>query len=95
MNEQDSVRDNLGNETTAFQKNEVFGIELHAGVNFGGFVGGTINIRNNHGLTLTEETNGIRVRGPKCNKLVPWAAMKGVDYVNEDGSEPVTGKSRV
>lgn len=76
-------------------KNEVFGIELHAGVNFGGFVGGTINIHNSHKLTLTEETNGIRVKGPKCNKLIPWAALKGVDYVNEDGSEPVTGKSRV
>jgi hypothetical protein len=74
---------------------EVFGIELHAGVNFGGFVGGTVNKNNNHGLTLTEESNGIRVRGPRCNKLIPWAAMKGIDYLNEDGSEPVTGKSRV
>jgi hypothetical protein len=75
--------------------NEVFGIELHAGVNFGGFVAGTVNKRNAHGLTLIEEANGIRVKGPKCNKLIPWAAMKGVDYLNEDGSEPVTGKSRV
>ena len=75
--------------------NEVFGIELHAGVNFGGFVGNTVNIHNTHKLTLIEEANGIRVRGPKCNKLVPWAAMKGVDYLNEDGSEPVTGKGRV
>jgi len=91
-----TLGDTLSEKANIFKpKNEVFGIELHAGVNFGGFVGGTINIRNNHGLTLTEEINGIRVRGPKCNKLVPWAAMKGVDYVNEDGSEPVTGKSRV
>lgn len=76
-------------------KNEVFGIELHAGVNFGGFVGGTITKHNAQKLVLTEEANGIRVRGPRCNKLIPWAALKGVDYVNEDGSEPVTGKSRV
>lgn len=74
---------------------KVFGIELHAGVNFGGFVGGTVNVKNNHQLTLAEETNGIRVRGPKCHKLIPWAALKGVDYFNEDGSEPVSGKSRV
>lgn len=88
---------NLASENdkvTITKSNVVFGIEVHAGVNFGGFVGSTVNIRNNHGLTLTEEANGIRVRGPKCNKLVPWAAMKGIDYVNEDGSEPVTGKSR-
>jgi hypothetical protein len=76
-------------------ENEVFGIELHAGVNFGGFVGGTVNIHNAHNLKLIEEANGIRVRGPKCNKLIPWAALKGVDYLNEDGSEPVTGKTRV
>lgn len=73
----------------------VFGIELHAGVNFGGFVAGTINQKNAHNLTLTEEFNGILVKGPKCNKLVPWAALKGVDFLSDDGSEPVTGKSRV
>lgn len=76
-------------------KDEVFGIELHAGVNFGGFVAGTINKKNAHGLTLTQETNGIRVKGPKCNKLVPWAAMKGVDYITDDGLEPLVSKSRV
>lgn len=74
---------------------EVFGIELHAGVNFGGFVAGTINRKNAHGLTLTEEFQGIRVKGPKCNKLVPWAAMKGIDYLNDDGTEPLSTKSRV
>lgn len=81
--------------TETVVKNEVFGIELHAGVNFGGFVAGTINRKNAHGIVLTEEFNGIRLRGPKCNKLIPWAAMKGVDYLNDDGSEPVAGKSRI
>lgn len=76
-------------------ENEVFGIELHAGVNFGGFVAGTINRKNAHGIVLTQEFNGIRLKGPKCNKLIPWAAMKGVDYLNDDGSEPVAGKSRI
>lgn len=72
----------------------VFGIELHAGVNFGGFVAGTVNRKNAHGLVLTEEINGIRVKGPKCNKLVPWAALKGVDYLNDDGTEPLAAKSQ-
>jgi len=76
-------------------ENEVFAIELHAGVNFGGFVSGTINKRNNHSLELTEEINGIRVKGPKCNKLIPWAALKGVDYLNDDGSEPLAPKSKI
>ena len=75
--------------------NEVFAIELHAGVNFGGFVAGTITRENAHNLTLTEETNGIRVKGPKCNKLVPWAAMIGIDYLNEDGTRPIAPKSKI
>jgi hypothetical protein len=82
-------------ETGVSIKNQVFGIELHSGVNFGGFVAGTINKRNAHGLVLTEEANGIRVKGLKCNKLLPWAAMKGIDYLNDDGSEPLASKSRV
>ena len=82
-------------EKENLMENKVFSIELHAGVNFGGFVAGMLTAENGHNLILSEELNGIRVRGPKCNKLLPWSAMKGVDYYNEDGTKPVSPKSKI
>jgi hypothetical protein len=76
-------------------ESKVFAIELHAGVNFGGFVAGNLTSENAHNLSLSEEINGIRVKGPKCNKLIPWAALKGVDYFNDDGSKPLTSKGKI
>lgn len=74
---------------------KVFSIELHAAVNFGGFVGGTLTAKNDYKLTLIEEAQGIIIRGPKCYKLIPWAAFKGVDFYNEDGTSPVSPKSKI
>ena len=76
-------------------ESQVFAVELHMGLNFGGFVTGTLNTRNNAGYTLEETDFGIRVKGPKCNKFIPWANIKGVDYTLENGEAPVAGSGKV
>ena len=73
-------------------EDKVYGIVLQDGVNFGGQVKSSINMKNDTGHTFTETDKGIRVKGPKCNKLVPWSNLKDVDYYLEDGSAPVAGK---
>lgn len=76
-------------------ENEIFAVELHMGLNFGGFVNGTLNVRNNKGFSLEETANGIRVKGPKCNKFIPWSNIKGVDYVLEKGEVPVVRAGKI
>lgn len=69
----------------------VYGIVLQDGVNFGGQVKSSVNTLNDK-FSFQQTEKGIRVRGHKCNKLVPWANLKDVDYYLDDGTAPVGGK---
>ena len=74
---------------------KVFCINLHMAQNFGGFVTGTLNTRNHLGYSLEQVKEGIRVKGPKCNKLVPWTNIRDVDYVLDNGELPVAGETKL
>jgi len=75
--------------------NIIFAVELHMALNFGGFVTATLNTRNHTTYSLKEVEGGIRVQGAKCNKFIPWANIKGVDYVLENGEVPVAGDGKI
>jgi hypothetical protein len=73
----------------------VFCINLHLAQNFGGFVTSTLSTKNHAGFSLTQIDKGIRVKGPKCNKLVPWSNLRDVDYVLPSGELPVAGETKL
>jgi hypothetical protein len=73
----------------------VFCINLHLAQNFGGFVTSTLNTRNHNGFSLRQTEEGVRVKGPKCNKLVPWSNIRDIDYILPSGELPVAGESKV
>jgi hypothetical protein len=76
-------------------KEKVFCINLHMAQNFGGFVTSTLNTRNHTGYTLEETERGVKVVGPKCNKLVPWGNLRDVDYLLANGETPVAGETKL
>ena len=69
---------------------KIFCINLHVAQNFGGFVTSTLNVFNHKTYTLDADINGVRVRGPKCNKLVPWGNLRDIDYILPTGELPVS-----
>lgn len=75
--------------------NKVLAVTLHLAENFGEFVTGTVNVSKYKNIILTQEEKGIRAIGPKCNKLVPWSNIRGVDYFFADGSIPVVNTGKV
>lgn len=69
-------------------KSEVISIDLRDAQSIEGLVIRFVNADSSN-VKLTQEDKGIRVRGKKTNKLVPFSNIRSIDYLEEGQPRPV------
>lgn len=70
------------------QSETILAIQMHAPQRIEGKVLGFAHAEA-LGLTMEIVEKGVRIRGPKTNKLVPFANIQGIDFKEQGHPMPV------
>jgi hypothetical protein len=67
-------------------QNEIAQLNLHVAQMVAGQMVATINAERLK-VTMEENASGVRVKGFKTNKLIPFSNIQGIDYKLEENND--------